>query len=69
MSRILLTGNGAAAWGARLARIDYVPAFPITDTDWMGNRTGPSSDSQGASSSSMTSKAWVPTRLSRSSST
>ncbi len=26
----LLTGNGAAAWGARLARIDYVPAFPIT---------------------------------------
>ena len=30
MSRKLLTGNGAAAWGARLARIDYVPAFPIT---------------------------------------
>jgi pyruvate ferredoxin oxidoreductase alpha subunit len=30
MSRVLLTGNGAAAWGARLARIDYVPAFPIT---------------------------------------
>jgi pyruvate ferredoxin oxidoreductase alpha subunit len=30
MSRLLLTGNGAAAWGARLARIDYVPAFPIT---------------------------------------
>ena len=28
--RKLLTGNGAAAWGARLARIDYVPAFPIT---------------------------------------
>jgi len=26
----LLTGNGAAAWGARLARVDYVPAFPIT---------------------------------------
>ena len=24
------TGNGAAAWGARLARADYVPAFPIT---------------------------------------
>ena len=30
MSRKLLTGNGAAAWGARLACIDYVPAFPIT---------------------------------------
>lgn len=30
MSRILLTGNAAAAWGARLARADYVPAFPIT---------------------------------------
>ena len=26
----LLTGNAAAAWGARLARADYVPAFPIT---------------------------------------
>ncbi len=30
MSRVLLTGNGAAAWGARLANTDYVPAFPIT---------------------------------------
>jgi pyruvate ferredoxin oxidoreductase alpha subunit len=30
VSRVLLTGNGAAAWGARLARADYVPAFPIT---------------------------------------
>lgn len=30
MNRILLTGNVAAAWGARLARVDYVPAFPIT---------------------------------------
>jgi len=30
VTRILLTGNGAAAWGARLARVDYVPAFPIT---------------------------------------
>jgi pyruvate ferredoxin oxidoreductase alpha subunit len=28
--RELLTGNGAAAWGARLADADYVPAFPIT---------------------------------------
>ncbi|MBI4384083.1 MAG: pyruvate synthase, partial [Nitrospinae bacterium] len=27
---ILLTGNKAAAWGARLADVDYVPAFPIT---------------------------------------
>jgi pyruvate ferredoxin oxidoreductase alpha subunit len=30
MTRTLITGNGAAAWGARLARVDYVPAFPIT---------------------------------------
>mgnify|MGYP000108942204 CR=1 FL=1 len=30
MTRVLLTGNAAAAWGARLARADYVPAFPIT---------------------------------------
>ncbi|MEN8264619.1 MAG: pyruvate synthase [Nitrospirota bacterium] len=30
MKRELLTGNGAAAWGARLANVDYVPAFPIT---------------------------------------
>ena len=30
MKRRLLTGNSAAAWGARLARVDYVPAFPIT---------------------------------------
>jgi pyruvate ferredoxin oxidoreductase alpha subunit len=30
MSRQLLTGNGAAAWGARLAQADYIPAFPIT---------------------------------------
>jgi pyruvate ferredoxin oxidoreductase alpha subunit len=28
--RKLLTGNAAAAWGARLADVDYVPAFPIT---------------------------------------
>jgi pyruvate ferredoxin oxidoreductase alpha subunit len=26
----MLTGNKAAAWGARLANVDYVPAFPIT---------------------------------------
>jgi pyruvate ferredoxin oxidoreductase alpha subunit len=30
MTRALLTGNGAAAWGARLAATDYIPAFPIT---------------------------------------
>jgi len=30
VTRTLLTGNGAAAWGARLAEVDYVPAFPIT---------------------------------------
>jgi pyruvate ferredoxin oxidoreductase alpha subunit len=30
MSRRLITGNAAAAWGARLARVDYIPAFPIT---------------------------------------
>lgn len=30
MTRRLLTGNGAAAWGARLAAADYIPAFPIT---------------------------------------
>ncbi|NCC94923.1 MAG: pyruvate synthase, partial [Opitutae bacterium] len=30
MTRELMTGNGAAAWGARLARVDYLPAFPIT---------------------------------------
>jgi pyruvate ferredoxin oxidoreductase alpha subunit len=28
--RKLLTGNSAAAWGARLAQIDYLPVFPIT---------------------------------------
>lgn len=30
MTRKLLTGNQAAAWGARLAEVDYFPAFPIT---------------------------------------
>jgi pyruvate ferredoxin oxidoreductase alpha subunit len=30
MVKRLLTGNAAAAWGARLAEVDYVPAFPIT---------------------------------------
>ena len=30
MTRTMLNGNAAAAWGARLAGVDYVPAFPIT---------------------------------------
>jgi len=30
MTRTMLTGNAAAAWGARLAGVDYIPAFPIT---------------------------------------
>ena len=30
MKQQLLTGNKAAAWGARLAAVDYIPAFPIT---------------------------------------
>jgi pyruvate ferredoxin oxidoreductase alpha subunit len=30
MTAKLLTGNSAAAWGARLAQVDYIPAFPIT---------------------------------------
>jgi pyruvate ferredoxin oxidoreductase alpha subunit len=30
MTEQLLTGNAAAAWGARLAAVEYIPAFPIT---------------------------------------
>jgi pyruvate ferredoxin oxidoreductase alpha subunit len=30
MVKTLMTGNAAAAWGARLAEVDYIPAFPIT---------------------------------------
>ena len=30
MTRTMLTGNASAAWGARLAGADYIPAFPIT---------------------------------------
>lgn len=30
MVKEMLTGNAAAAWGARLAEVDYVPSFPIT---------------------------------------
>ncbi len=29
-NKMMLTGNKAAAWGARLARVEYIPAFPIT---------------------------------------
>lgn len=47
MKRVLLTGNAAAAWGARLARADYIPAFPITPqteiietlSSWCENKT------------------------------
>jgi len=47
MVRKLLTGNAAAAWGARLAEVDYVPAFPITPqteiierlAEWFGDGT------------------------------
>jgi pyruvate ferredoxin oxidoreductase alpha subunit len=28
--KIMLTGNKAAAWGARMSGVEYVPAFPIT---------------------------------------
>jgi pyruvate ferredoxin oxidoreductase alpha subunit len=41
----MMTGNLAAAWGARLAEVDYIPAFPITPqteivealAKWCGN--------------------------------
>lgn len=45
MKREMLTGNNSAAWGVRLAEVDYVPAFPITPqteiieslAKWIGN--------------------------------
>jgi pyruvate ferredoxin oxidoreductase alpha subunit len=40
MTRELMTGNGAAAWGARLAGVDYVPAFPITPQTEIIERLG-----------------------------
>jgi pyruvate ferredoxin oxidoreductase alpha subunit len=40
VTRKLLTGNGAAAWGARLADVDYVPAFPITPQTEIIERLG-----------------------------
>ncbi len=48
-SRRMLTGNVAAAWGARLADVDYVPAFPITPqteiveavAEWIGDGSMP----------------------------
>lgn len=30
MGKELLTGNASAAWGARLAEVEYIPAYPIT---------------------------------------
>lgn len=44
-NQMMMTGNLAAAWGARLADVDYVPAFPITPqteiveslSAWCGN--------------------------------
>lgn len=30
MTRELLSGNAAAAWGVRLAEVDYIPVYPIT---------------------------------------
>ena len=30
MKQTLVTGNEAAAWGARLVRAKYIPNFPIT---------------------------------------
>ena len=47
--RRMLTGNAAAAWGARLARADYLPSFPITPqteiietlAGWYGDGTLP----------------------------
>ena len=30
MTKEMLTGNAAAAWGVRLAEVDYVPAYPVT---------------------------------------
>ena len=46
MVREMLTGNSSAAWGARLADVDYVPSFPITPqteiieniSSWIRNR-------------------------------
>lgn len=49
MTRKLLTGNAAAAWGARLAKTDYMPVFPITPqteiietlANWIDNQQMP----------------------------
>ncbi len=30
MIKEMLTGNASAAWGVRLAEVDYVPAYPVT---------------------------------------
>jgi pyruvate ferredoxin oxidoreductase alpha subunit len=29
MKKEMLTGNAAAAWGVRLAEVDYIPVYPI----------------------------------------
>ena len=30
MEKVMLTGNVAAAWGVRLAEVDFIPVFPVT---------------------------------------
>lgn len=30
MKKEMLTGNASAAWGVRLAEVDYIPAYPVT---------------------------------------
>ena len=30
MRKELISGNEAAAWAAKLAKVDYIPNFPIT---------------------------------------
>jgi pyruvate ferredoxin oxidoreductase alpha subunit len=30
MEKEMLTGNAAAAWGVRLAEVDYIPVYPVT---------------------------------------
>ncbi len=30
MTKEMLTGNAAAAWGVRLSEVDYIPAYPVT---------------------------------------
>ena len=30
MEKVMITGNVAAAWGVRLAEVDFIPVFPVT---------------------------------------